>query len=146
MKRVGWWTLLLVGIGAAIYGYMEFTRTRKDLRDITPKFSTTATALIHEFAADELTANKKYNGLNVVLAIRGRVTEIECDERDNYTISLGDTASTSTVRCSMDTTGNGNVGRLVKGQDVTVKGYFTGYRPDELGLGADVQMHLCILN
>ena len=136
---------MIVILAVTVYAYMEFTRTRADLQTVSPKFSATATGLLNEFAKNDSAANKKYEGLNVVLSVTGMVTGTEKDDKGNYTVLLGDTSSMSSVRCSMDNSYAQQAAGLSKGSNVTIRGYFIGYKPDDLGVGADIELNLCVL-
>lgn len=128
-------SLLVIAAAAAIYIYKEFNRKHKDTAKIKADYSLTAAGLLAEFAANEKQAGEKY--MDKVLSVEGTIKEILKDEKGFYTVSLGDTASLSSVRCSIDSTHTGEVTHLQKGTNISVKGICTGYNADEL-LGSDV--------
>ncbi|HEX4875213.1 MAG TPA: hypothetical protein VFV31_00980 [Chitinophagaceae bacterium] len=128
-------SLLVIAAAAAIYIYKEFNRKHKDTAKIKADYSLTAAGLLAEFAANEKQAGEKY--MDKVLSVEGAIKEILKDEKGFYTVSLGDTASLSSVRCSIDSTHTGEVTHLQKGTNISVKGICTGYNADEL-LGSDV--------
>jgi len=127
--------LLLVLGGVALYVYKEYNRTHKDTAKLKPDFTVTATALLKEFETSEQSSNKKY--WDKVLRVEGMVKELTRDDNGFYAIVLGDTASMSSVRCSMDSLHGAEAARLQKGSQVAVKGICSGFNADEL-LGADV--------
>lgn len=127
--------VLVVGAVAAIYIYKEYNRKHKDTARVKADFSLTATELLNEFAANEKASGEKY--MDKVLRVEGAVKDIIKDEKGFYTIALGDTASMSSVRCSIDSTHTSEVVNLQKGTRLALKGICTGYTADEL-LGADV--------
>ncbi|MBL7739000.1 MAG: hypothetical protein JNK14_07265 [Chitinophagaceae bacterium] len=134
--------LLIVAASVGLYIYKEYNRTHKDTADIKPDHSVIATDLIKDFETDEQGSNKKY--WDKVLEIDGTVKDITRDERGFYSVTLGDTASMSSVRCSMDSIHNNEVAALQKGNAATMKGICTGFNADEL-LGSDVILVRCVV-
>ncbi len=135
--------LLVLAIGAGFYGYKEYNRTAKDIATITPAFTTSSDAIIEEFTKSDSTANAKY--LGKTLALNGNLKAIDKDENGFYTLVLGDTTSSTAVRCSMDSAHNSEATTLKEGTKINVKGICTGFNQDELGLGADIILnHSCI--
>lgn len=140
MKRKKTWLYILLAILmiAAVttwYIYKEYNRTHKDTASLKADFSATATALLSEFAADEKSANTKY--WDKVIRVEGWLKEVNKDEKGFYTLALGDTASLSSVRCSIDSLHSAEVAGIEKGRTVAVKGICSGYNADEM-LGSDV--------
>ena len=138
------WALIVLLSAAFVYGYREYNRQRGDSKSMEPTFSTEATALLHEFISNEAESNKKYAGQNVIVAVSGMVKDVVKDEKGHYTILLGDTTSLSSVRCSMDTLYSTEVGDLQRGSFTKLKGNFNGYKADELGIGADIELNFCV--
>jgi hypothetical protein len=135
--------LLLIFAAAAVYIYKEYNRTHKDTARLRPDYSLQAGVLIKEFGDNEQASNKKY--WDKVIEVNGIVKEVSYDEKGIYTIALGDTASMSSVRCSIDSIHNSGAAAVLKGYDVTVKGICTGYKADEL-LGSDVILVRCVVD
>lgn len=127
--------LLAIGAVAAIYIYKEYNRKHKDTAKVKADYSILAADLLTEFAGNEKVSGEKY--MDKVIRVEGLVKDIIKDEKGFYTISLGDTASMSSVRCSIDSAHTSEVIQLQKGTKLAVKGICTGYTADEL-LGADV--------
>ena len=98
--------------------------------------------MISAFEKDSAAANKRF--LGKVLEVNGTVKSID---KENATIAIGDTSSTSSVRCSMDSAFVKSIESLNQGSKVTIKGACTGYMPDEtgLGLGSDVVLNRCVI-
>lgn len=126
--------LLVLGV-AAIYIYREYTRTHKDTAKLKPDYSIKATDLIREFETTEQSSNKKY--WDKVLRVEGTVKELTRDDRGFYSIVLGDAASMSSVRCSVDSVHGAEAAAVQKGSYIAMKGICTGFNADEL-LGSDV--------
>ena len=136
--------IILLGIGiAAWYGYKEFNRKNKDLSKASPDYSLEAATLIREYENDDSAAARKYNGK--IIEVNGFVKKIDMDEMGFYTIVLGDTSSLSAVRCSMDTTHNGDAAKIPTGSSAKVRGFCTGFNKDEMGLGSDVILNRCAI-
>jgi len=127
---------LLVIIGAAgIYIYREYNRSHRDTAELKPNYTISATELLKEFEIDEKSSNNKY--WDKVLKVDGIIKELIKDEKGFYSVILGDTASLSSVRCSIDSLHSNKAASLQKGNSVAIKGICTGFNADEL-LGSDV--------
>lgn len=127
--------LLLLLASAAIFIYKEYNRTHKDTTKLKPDYTLTATALLKEFETSEQSSNKKY--WDKVVQVDGIIKELNKDEKGFYSVILGDTASMSSVRCSVDSVHTAEAASLKKGSSVTMKGICTGFNSDAL-LGSDV--------
>jgi len=135
---------LLVIIGAAgIYIYREYNRSHRDTAELKPNYTISATELLKEFEIDEKSSNNKY--WDKVLKVDGIIKELIKDEKDFYSVSLGDTASLSSVRCSIDSLHSNEAASLQKGNSVVIKGICTGFNADEL-LGSDVILVRSVIN
>lgn len=135
--------LLVIIAGAALYIYSEYNRTHKDTARLKPDFTFNAGELIKEFETDEASSGKKY--WDKVIRVIGMVKDIFKDERGNYSVSLGDTLSMSSVRCSIDSTHNNEAAQVLRGNHITVKGICAGFSADEL-LGSDVILVRCVID
>lgn len=147
MKRkyfvLGIGLLLLV---AGILGYLQFNRQRGSLKNMDPKFSVNAKELLQEFTTNEDEAEKKYAGQTVILEVTGEIKEVIKGTNKYYTVVMGDTNSLSSVRCVMDTAFLSDYQDLKQGATVTVKGNYNGYKADEMGIGADIELNYCVLS
>jgi hypothetical protein len=132
--------LLLLGGG---YAYREFNRKAASLQHETPVAITSASKILDEFSKDGQAANQQY--LGKVIQLNGTIEKVEADKKGFVTIVLGDPSSSSSVRCSMDSTQANGTSALLASSPVTIKGICTGYTPDELGLGADLVLNRCIV-
>ena len=135
--------VLVVLAAAAIYIYKEYNRKHKDTATLKPDYTLSATQLVGEFEAGEKPANDKY--LDKVIRVEGLVKELAKDEKGFYSIILGDTASNSSVRCSVDSVHSPDAAVVKTGSLVAVKGICTGFNADEL-LGSDVILVRCALD
>lgn len=144
-KRTKTWllvVLVLILLGAG-YAYREFNRKAESLQEATPVAITNATKVLEDFSKDLQHSNEQY--LGKVLQLDGEIEKVEVDKKGFVTVILGDTSSSSSVRCSMDSTQKHETSALSASQAVTIKGICTGYSPDELGLGADLILNRCIV-
>ena len=132
--------VLLLSAVFAAYIYKEYNRTHEDTAAIRPDYSLTAVSLLKEFEMDEPASNKKY--WDKVILVDGMVKNLAKDDRGRYSIILGDTASMSSVRCSMDSIHNNEVATVKKGNRLAMKGICTGFNADEM-LGSDVILVRC---
>jgi hypothetical protein len=140
-KKIIWLVILIIAGGSAWYGYSEYSRSNKNYQNVKPDFSLSAINLIREFEAGDSTASRKYNGK--AIEISGNVKSIDKDEKGFYTVTLGDSSSLSSVRCSMDTTHKDDASALPVGSSVMLRGACTGFYKDEMGLGSDVILNFC---
>ena len=144
-KRTRTWLLVLLVLlvlGGG-YAYREFNRKAASIVDEPPVVNTGTTKILEDFSKDLQSANAQY--LGKVLQLNGTIEKVETDKKGFVTIVLGDTASSSSVRCSMDSTQASGASGLAASTLVTIKGICTGYSPDELGLGADLVLNRCIV-
>lgn len=133
--------LFIIGLFAlAIWqGYRYFYRAPKDLSTVKAAATLSTTQLIHAFESDSAKANEQY--LGKIIAVEGTIKSVE--EEEGVTIVLGEPASMSSVRCSMDTSYRKEWSSLEKGRKVVIKGNCTGFTSDEL-LGSDVILNRCV--
>jgi tRNA_anti-like len=137
-------TFLVIAVAGIIYGYKEFNRTAKDIALVIPSFTISSNTIIDDFTKNDSIANVKYLGKTI--DIKGLLKTIDKDENGFFTIVMGDTTSSTSVRCSMDSAHNNEASALKEGSQINVKGICTGYNKDEMGLGADIILnHSCII-
>ena len=127
--------LLLILAASAFYIYKEYNRTHKDTAKIKPDYAVSAIELVKEFETNEQVSNKKY--WDKVIRVEGMVKELAKDDKGFYSIILGDTASMSSVRCSVDSAHSNEAAAVKQGSIIAVKGICSGFNADEM-LGSDV--------
>jgi hypothetical protein len=137
------WGLPIVMAVAGFYVYNEFTRKNKDLKKVKPRYELWAAELIRNSGSDEKRFNEKY--LGSIMAVTGTVKELTRDAQGFYTLVLGDTATLSTIRCSMDNAHSEELQVIRPGTTASVKGMCTGIISDEL-LGTDIILNRAVLN
>jgi hypothetical protein len=99
--------------------------------------------LINEFSVADKVSNTKY--LSKVVAISGDIRSIDSSNNGAFTIVLADSNSQTSIRCSMDSTEKITTTQYTAGMHVVIKGIYTGFNADDLGLGADILFNKCIL-
>lgn len=127
--------LLLIIAAAAIYIYKEYNRTHKDTTKLKPDYLIVATDLLNEFESNQKASETKY--WDKVIRVEGMVKEVIKDDKGFYTVVLGDTASMSSVRCSIDSVHNSEAAGVIRGRVIALKGICSGFNADEM-LGSDV--------
>lgn len=142
MKRLLLFLLIIIVLAGGWYAYKLYTGKVPSLTEVKADANLTATDLIAIFEKDAATANKKY--LGKILEVSGNIKSVE---QESATISLGDAAANSSVRCSIDYAFVKDISMINSGSNITIKGNCTGFMPDEtgLGLGADVVLNRCVL-
>ena len=142
MKRSILVLLVIIVLAGAWYAYRLYTAKVPSLTEVKADARISATELISAFEKDSASANKQY--LGKVLEVSGNVKSIE---KESATVSLGNTESNSSVRCSIDSAFVKDIATLNPGSAITIKGNCTGFMADEMGmgLGSDVQLNRCVL-
>src|SRR5688500_15331416 len=130
-------TIIIIVIVAALllslgYGWNEYNRESRSLTTMEAAYHSDAGQLIKEFETGDAAAEKKY--LGKVVEVKGKVKQIEKDTDGHYTLVIGNAESMSAIRCSMDSSINSQLASVTEGQEVTVRGSFTGYQKDDTGL------------
>jgi len=134
--------IILIVVAAGIYAYKEFSRTSTNISEESSAFSLSADELIKEFTLSDSLATSKFVGK--IITVSGLVKRIDQDAKELYTISLGDSAGMSSIRCSIDSIYSATAASLKPGMKVEVKGNCTGYYEDEL-LGTDIILNRCYI-
>ncbi|MFM8709933.1 MAG: OB-fold protein, partial [Sphingomonadales bacterium] len=133
-KKVLLWLVLVAGLLGAFYAYREYNRAPLDTAAAAPDAELTGAALIAAFEQDETGATARYvNKLIRVQAVLLDLSTTEAitpGEKESYTLVLGSAESSTTIRCSMDSTFAGQQSVVSKGEPVTIQGICTGYNKD----------------
>lgn len=129
----------------AVYCYREFNRERKDSRTQIPAAEMPAAGLVAAFEQDPAAASRYFGQKNGILRISGRLKERQVADNGWLTLVLGSPQSTTAIRCAMDTSYAHLLPPLSPGDSIVLKGLFNGYKPDELGIGADIELNYCVL-
>ncbi|HLG40797.1 MAG TPA: hypothetical protein VI461_14055 [Chitinophagaceae bacterium] len=141
-KLIGLLFVIVAGFGLW-KGIDLYNERNPDLLNVKADIKISVADLIHEYETNDSAANQKY--LGKVVETDGNIKKIETDEKGYYTIILGDTATLSSIRCSMDTLHNEDAAHLKEGSSAVVRGNCTGFNKDEMGLGSDVILNRCAI-
>ncbi len=126
-----------------MYAYKEYHRTNENVAAAPASYNLPALELIHEFDQDDSGSLHKYSGK--IIRVKGPVKDIERDETNRYTIFLGDSLHSSSLRCSMDSGYTLGLSAVTVGKEISIKGVLVGVDPDATGLlGSDITMNRCI--
>jgi hypothetical protein len=141
MKRIILILLVIVILAGGWYAYSVYTGKVKSLTEVKTDVSITAKDLIAAFEKDSAAANKLY--LGKVIEVTGAVKSVEKDA-GAATVSLGESGTMSSIRCSMESAYVQQVASIQEGSALTVKGACTGFISEEL-IGSDVILNRCIV-
>ena len=130
----------IIALGAAIYGYLEYTRTFPSLADVEASAQLNAADLITAFETDEAGATATY--VDKVLEVNGILSDIR-DENNVITLTLSPESGMGSILCDMDSTFAEKARKLQIDNKVTLKGECKGFNADEL-LGSDVILNRCV--
>ena len=135
--------VVVTALGAG-YVYKEYNRKRPNAAEINADFSLAPGELAKSFASDINAANAKY--LNKIIAINSVVDRTEKDENGLYTIIFKDSSTNTSIRCLMDSAENSKAAVIRPAMQIQVKGFCTGYNPDDMGLGADIILQRTVIH
>ena len=121
---------------AVLYGIKEYNRKPTDLSKVNPDATISAVALITSFKENEATANKTFLGKTVL--VNGIISEIDNENDTLVNVYLGDSILLEKVSCSMDMTKSEEYKKLKQGQQISIKGFCTGYLQD-------VELNRCVI-
>lgn len=127
----------------SIFAYTEFNRKVKNMQDLSIDKTISAEDLIKDFSIDEKIGNSAY--LNKVLLVTGKFKTMDQAAGNRFSILLGDSSSSISIRCSMDSIYQ-HPFEYTAGQVIKIKGAYTGFNADDLGLGADILLNKCIIS
>ncbi|HAD33840.1 MAG TPA: hypothetical protein DCF44_04995 [Chitinophagaceae bacterium] len=99
------------------------------------------TEIMSKTESDTPSLNKLKDQL---ISINGPIKNIKRENND-VTIELGHSNTLSSMICQMDQRHLAETNELEVGQHICIKGKFTGYTLDELGLGNTLEMNLCTI-
>jgi tRNA_anti-like len=137
-------TLLFVGLIAAVIVYKFAMRRVADLSDAKADITIAAADAVATLSNADTTALNKYT--NKILSINGIVLDIIKDST-SLTVTVGaDSTNSNTIICQADARHIAAFDALKKNDAINIKGNYTGYNIDELGLGSSLQLKNCVLN
>lgn len=125
-KWTRWWPyIIILALLGVAYGWKEYNRTQKSTFDIAAFASTTASGLVKEFEADEISANKKYN--DRVVSVKGIIQSIEISDTTQRIILKGEAGA---VIGELAKSERKKVAELKVGDSLILKGVCTGFLMD----------------
>ncbi|MDI9366283.1 MAG: hypothetical protein QM541_15100 [Flavobacterium sp.] len=135
--------LAIVTIAIGTYVYKEYNRKTINVVEKNTDFTLSSSELIQQFTNKPKYFDSIYH--SKILQVTGAVKTIDSDEKGFHTIAIGDSASTTTIRCSLDNLQKITIVDFKNVKTVTIKGIYTGFNADDLGIGSDVILSRCII-
>jgi hypothetical protein len=127
-------------IAVASYAYYEFNRTNKDLKNVSPDITSSATELMKRFTDDFKVSDSLYK--NKIVELTGTITKIDSTETP-VIIFFGEKNSMSSIQCSMDSVHHQPYLSVMPGNTARVKGIYIGAISQEL-FGIDIKLNRCV--
>jgi len=116
--------VLLMGVVSIGFVAYMYNKPHKNIASTQPDYSLTATEIYREFEETEPQANERY--LNKVVAITGKLSGIEANEKGDPVLVLETGTALGGVRCTMESGQTQQIATLQEGGEVQVKGICTG--------------------
>ncbi|HUR12074.1 MAG TPA: hypothetical protein VM012_11920 [Flavitalea sp.] len=138
-RKVIYCAILIVIVLLAWYAYHEYNRTSTPTSELKSDYNLSASVLINEFEQNDSISEKKYLGKTIT--VTGMLKKVE---PENSMLLLGDSTSSLSIRCSLDSTVLGTAASLRPYTVVSIKGNCIGFNRDEL-LGSDVLLNHAII-
>lgn len=130
--------ILLVGGFAVLTGFLFYNKPVSEVAEGKPLFEVSSQQLYNEFTSDEVTANSKY--LGKVITVNGTIQDITtATDKSAVTLMLSAGDEMSGVTCEVDIKNNPDAGKLVSGDQVSVKGICTGMLMDVVLTNCSIQ-------
>jgi hypothetical protein len=136
--------ILIIGCGGILYAVKEYNRKPAGVENSKPAYTLTAHEFIREYSTLQEAANHKYLGQTII--VHGRVNAIDRSNPNHVAIVLGESGSSSGIRCNMDSTSLNSTATIKEQDSIAIKGICTGYIPDDMGLGADIILTKSIIS
>jgi Tfp pilus assembly protein PilO len=130
--------LMLIIVGGVIT-WMFVNQGNTDHANKKASATFALTEIMSKSETDTASLNKLKDQL---ILINGPIKNIKRENND-VTIELGDSNTLSSMICQMDQRHLAETNELEAGQLIRIKGKFTGYTLDELGLGNTLEMNFC---
>jgi hypothetical protein len=123
---------------AALIGFIIWNKPHRDIKDANA-IETNATNLYQSLSRDS--ATRKMIFLNKVVAVSGRVKQVQKNQRGEQVILLETNIAGASVNCTME----GNADAIKPGDTTEIKGMCIGYinGDPEIGLPGDVFLTRC---
>lgn len=142
MKRGIVGLLGIVIVSVVIYGFVEYTRGKKHLKNERPEFAFAAIDLISLFEEDPVSANEKFT--DRLVSVKGTVTSMDASESPAM-LFMKHPETESSIKFSMDSLYASDLSVIKVGNTVNIKGICAGGEVLDLGLGADILITSAVL-
>ena len=138
------YTLVILAV-IAIAGVIVLKYVNKaadDFSDTAPKATYSFKEIMDKTSNDTSSLSHLVDQL---VAVKGVIKKLTTDS-SSTTVELGDSSSTSSIICQIDSRHRATCSFLKEGQPVCIKGKISGFNIDlDLGLGNTMQMNYCSL-
>jgi hypothetical protein len=116
--------ILAMGLfGTWYYAFYVPTHFKRKVAD-EKGINISAVAVVKDYQSNEQVANLTY--LNKILEVTGEITAIKQDQNGLTTVELKSDDAFSGVFCTLNSSNN----QLKEGQQITIKGFCTGFLTD----------------
>jgi hypothetical protein len=142
-SKVKYGLIVIALLGIAIVIVLKYVnKPMDDYADMKPKATYSFKEIMDKTSNDTSSLNHLVNEL---VSVKGVIKKIIKDSAST-TVELGDTSSTSSIICQIDSRHQASCSFLKEGQPVCIKGKIAGFELDlDLGLGNTMQMNYCSL-
>jgi hypothetical protein len=142
-SKVKYGLIVIALLGIAIVIVLKYVnKPMDDYADMEPKATYSFKEIMDKTSNDTSSLNHLVNEL---VSVKGVIKKIIKDSAST-TVELGDTSSTSSIICQIDSRHQASCSFLKEGQPVCIKGKIAGFELDlDLGLGNTMQMNYCSL-
>ncbi len=142
-KKFLWPSIALI-VGLTVWqGIKQYNLLKPDLVNAKASIIISASDLIHEYQANDSLSNQKY--LGKIVEVTGNIKEIKKNERGFYKISLGDSISSSFISCSMDSTHQRDILKLISGNLVTIRGVCDSVNKSKSDFGPGIELNRSVI-
>lgn len=137
---------IILAIAGGGFAYYMYNKPHENIKNKKADIEITANELIADFEADEASAKEKYK--DKLLQVSGAIEGINRSNDGGLTLLfLNEGASMGNVKAGIQSVSAEKAKNLKAGDEVTVKGRFTGSdKMDEMGISMiDIQLSRCIV-
>ena len=135
--------LLAVGAVAVFFIYKYAMRPVADTSEMKPDVSLTFTDINSKMNASDTATLNAYT--SKVISVNGNIKSIS-NEDTTVTIIIGDSATTNSVICQVDSRHITDFKSFLINQNATIKGICAGCDGDDMGLGNSLQLKNCVIS
>jgi len=134
--------VLAVIVIAVIGAWIYINKASDDFSEKVPKATYTFKEIMDKTSNDTSGLSRLVDEL---IAVKGVIKKVTNDSTST-TVELGDSNTSSSVICQIDSRHQASCSFLKEGQPVCIKGKMAGFNVDlDLGLGNTIQLNYCSL-